>query len=403
MKKLIAISVVFALVVGAAFAQPSVGGSLGSKIVLIQSDSQDDARLWGGIQFNNNHVNVSYTNSDGTAGGLVRLQAHSVPSWRGTIPFAFGWWKPIPQLRVQIGHNPDGDFGAAQITGWGFNAEAQDSAAIDQDSGDTGTNGWKAARRAGFYGGYSEFGATLSIYPMDGLTINLVLPFGNGRTDGTPNQYNSYSQTGVGDIYSKFHLNVVYNIPDIGAVRITFQGTGGLADNDDYPAKVSVGNIFASFYLTAVEGLNADIGVAYGLPYENADSVEGVNGQGLGIGLGVRFTSGDFGIKFRAGAQLARTSAAGGELVNQDTVIGVGILPYFNVAGMAIYLNAGFGMSIPDDSDADSVVDWFVNPYIRKSVSNFTLYAGLKIWSDGVPADDAIVRWAIPVGFNAYF
>ena len=401
MKKLIAISVVFALVIGAAFAQPSVGGNLGMKITLIQSDSQEDAALFGGISFENRHVNVDYANGDGTAGGRVRVYSTGAQGWWGTLPFAFGWWRPIPQLRVQIGHNPDGDFGAAQITGWGFNAEAQNSVAIDQDSGDENLGaGWKAARRAGFYGGFSELGATLSLYPMDGLTINLVLPFGNGRNDGTPNQYNGWGGTGVGDIYSKFHLNIVYSIPDIGAVRITFQGTGGLADNEDYPRKTSVGNIFASFYLTAVEGLNADIGVAYGLPYENADSVEGVNGQGLGIGLGVRFTSGDFGIKFRAGAQLARTSAAGDELVNQDTAIGVVILPYFSLHSMRIYLNAGFGMTMPDEGDYNRV-DWFVNPYIRKSVSNFTLYAGLKIWSDGVPADDAIVRWAIPVGFNA--
>jgi hypothetical protein len=391
MKKLIAISVVFALVTAVAFAQPSVGGALGAKVVIVASDSTDDAPLVGGMGFTNRHVNVDYANGDGTAGGRVRLYAAGATGWWGALPFAFGWWKPIPQLRVQIGHNPDGDLGAAQITGWGMNAEAQDSVAIDNDSDGSGYGSiWKNGRSQGYYGGFSQFGVLLSLYPADGLNVNLVLPYGTGR--------NENPGANVGEIYSKFHLNVVYSIPDVGVLRITFQGLGGLADNDDYPQKVSAGDIFASFFVTAVDNLALDFGVKFGLPYEDASGVD--QSPGLGIGVGLRFTSGDFGVRARVGAALG--SEAGD--VAGPTNIGLTILPSFVLPAFTFYFNAGFGVSIPDDKDADASVDWFINPYIRKSVSNFSFYAGFKL---GAPAavgdDDPVVKWAIPIGFNSYF
>ena len=397
MKKLIAISVVFALVTAVAFAQPSVGGNLAAKVTIIKSTSEEDAPLQGGISFENSHVNVDYANSDGTAGGRVRLSGRaSQIGWWGALPFAFGWWKPIPQLRVQIGHNPDGDLGAAQITGWGMNAEAQNSVAIDNDSDGSGNAGdygwlWKNGRSQGFYGGYSELGVLLSLYPAEGLTVNLVLPFGNGRSEG--------HGVGVGEIYSKFHLNVVYSIPDIGVARITFQGKGGLADNEDYPQKVSAGDIFASFFVTAVDNLALDFGIKFGLPYEDASDVD--QSPGLGIGVGLRFTSGDFGVRARVGAALGSKEGD----VAGPTNIGLTILPSYVLPAFTFYFNAGFGVSIPDNKDVDASVDWFINPYIRKSVSNFSFYAGFKLGAPAAPSkdDDAVVRWAIPIGFNSYF
>ena len=402
MKKLIAISVVFALVTAVAFAQPSVGGALGARVVIVAGESTEDTPLLGGMEFKNKHVNVDYANSDGTAGGRVRLSGTSSEmGWWGALPFAFGWWKPIPQLRVQIGHNPDGDLGAPQISGWGMNAEAQDSVAIDQDSGDAGSTAARKARSPGWYGGYSEQGVLLSLYPAEGLTVNLVVPFGTGRSNN-PN-------ANVGEIYSKIHLNVVYSIPDIGVVRITFKGAGGLADNDDYPLPASVGDIYASFFVTAVDNLALDFGVSYGLPWDvEAAGVTTTTSPGLGIGVGARFTSGDFGIKARVGAALGQSTKVGSaDPVNGNTNIGIGILPSFVLPAFTFYLNAGFGFSIPDADAASDfvVVDWFVNPYIRKSVSNFSFYAGFKLGTAGAPDEDtdAVIKWSIPIGFNSYF
>jgi len=390
MKKLIAISALFVLLATVAFAQPSVGGNFAAKVTIISGSSEEDSPLNGGASIEDANVSVNFANGDGTAGGKVRLNGvGDAAGWWGGTPFAFAWWKPIPQLRIQLGHNPDGDFGAAQITGWGFNAEAQKSVAIDSDSGDFTGTGWKNARRAGFYGGYSGLGAAISIYPMEGLTVNLVLPFGGDHSAATK---------GVGEIYGKFHLNVVYNLTDIGTVRISFRGDGGMGYNEDYNElkDSGIGHIYGSFFLTAIDDLAVDIGIDFGIPYTKIDDTD--ISPGLGIGLGVRYTSGDFGVKFRAGATLA---ASEGD-AKKDTVIGVVILPYYTLPAFRFYLNAGFGVSIPDEGD--SAVDWFVNPYITKSVSSLTFYAGFKLGADPAPADsDAIVKWAIPIGFNCYF
>jgi len=441
MKKLIAISVVLVLLATAVFAQPSVGGSLGARVTIIEGDSGENVDgnakpLVGGFTFKNRHVNVTYANGDGTAGGLVRLYAAPANGWwvdgPAPIPFAFGWWKPIPQLRIQIGHNADGDGGAQQLSGWGYNAEAQDNVAVDQDGNiwtgwPPNVGGAPAARMAriggAWWGGFGELGAYVSIFPMDGLTINLSLPFGNGRDEGITKN--------VGTIYSKIGANVVYNIPDIGTVRISWQGTGGLADTEEYPQEASPGSIYASFYLTAVDGLGVDIGFAFGIPYQTHkyDGAGEVDvSPGAKIGLGVRYVAGDFGIRARIGVDNlgAKNVAVSGNnfgasvassVVGEDTpiMLGFGILPYYTVAGVRIVLNAGLGIVLPNkdmaDAKIDPFIDWFVNPYIIKSVSAFTFYAGFALGADNQltvdgksPTDsDVKIRWSIPVGFNAYF
>jgi len=395
---LIAISALLVLLATAVFAQPSLGGHFGAQAVIIQGSSGEDANgdalpLTGGAAIKGARVNAQFANGDGTAGGVVRLLSAQYNGYWGSQAFAFAWWKPIPQLRIQLGNNPDGDFGAQQIGGWGFNAEAQDFVAIDKDNGEAGSVVSGYARSPGFYPGYGELGAAISIYPIEGLTINLAIPFASGRDNKTDVQ--------VGDIYSKIHLNILYKLTDIGDLRITFVGQGGLADNDDYERKLSVGDIYASFFLTAIDDLGVDIGVKFGLPYENDAGVD--VSPGLQVGLGVRYTSGDFGVKFRAGATLAGST---GDDKN-NTNIGFGILPYYTLPAFRVYLNAGMGMSIPDaDAASDyTKVGWFVNPYITKSISSLTFYAGFKLASDGA-ADkdsDAVINWGIPIGFNCYF
>ena len=411
MKKLIAIAVVFALFTGAAFADVMVGGQVATKAVLIGGDNVEDSDIYAGMSNVAARANAAFTNDTGTAGGLVRLYGMTAKGWwqdwnGGGAPFAFSWWKPIDQLRIQLGLNPDGDWGAAQITGWGFNAEAQDFVAIDQDSGDMGGSPIWRSRNQGFYGGFSVLGATVSIYPADGLTFNIGIPFGNGdRKNG---------DFLARDVYLKSHINVVYAIPDIGTVRVSFQGAGGKdEDNNQYR---SVGNIYGSFYLTAIDGINVDLGVGFGLPFEKNAAGDKTN-PGLGVGLGLRYVGDGFGIKFRAGAALAGKTENAGVEAKSATEIGVVILPYFDLEIMRVYLNAGFGVSIFDENDKhtggydkDPAVDFFVNPYISKSAGGLTFYAGFRLASpaptwDGTAHEynDRLVKWSVPIGFNSYF
>jgi len=400
MKKLIAIAVLFAIVAGAAFAELTVGGAFGAQVLVIGSDSSDakDGKLDAGAFNKAAHVNADFKNDNGTAGGRVRLLSVSDRAWWGAQnAFAFAWWRPIQQFRLQIGNNPDGDLGATQITGWGYNGEAQDYVAIDQDNGDDwGRQAARKARNQGFYPGFSSLGAIVSIYPLDGLTLNIVLPFnGNGTGDGRGNGLSR-----AGTLYSRFHFNGVYAIEDIGTVRLSFVGKGGI-DPDIYE---SAGDIYVNFHTTAVEGLGLEVGVKFGLPYENDATGNTTVTPDVAVGLGVLFTSGDFGIKFRAGAQLGGSTKTSSATTNNPTQIGVGILPYFTVAeGLRVYFNAGLGMSIPEEGDAS--VEFFINPYLRKSISNLMFYAGVKLGlNDVAPAGgDDPIQWGIPIGFHCYF
>ena len=354
MKKLIAISVVFALLAMTAFAETSVGGNLKLGVSLISGDDGGGDAQSGKLTFWDSHANVNF--SDGSAGGMVRVHAGGQGDgrpldWTPDI-FTFGWWKPIDQLRIQLGVNPDGDWGHAQITGWGFNAEAQGGTALDQYR-ELGGGGYQVVARTtkAWYGGFNGIGAAISIYPVQGLTINWAIPFG-GKGE-------------LGTTFGRSHFGVVYGIPDIGTVRVAAKLTD--PDASDLPV-----DFYGSFYLMAIDGLGVDIGVGYDGPSEV-----------LGIGLGLRYTSGDFGIKVRFGV----------DLEDPDPALGAHILPYYSIGGAVIFLNAGFG------SQGDSL-SWFVNPYVRVPMGGgMSFYGGFQLWDNG----DEVVNWGLPITFNFYF
>ena len=366
MKKLIAISVVFALLAMTAFAETSVGGNLKLGVSLISGDDGGGDARSGKLTFWDSHANVNF--SDGSAGGMLRVHAGGQGAGSGQIDwtpgiFTFGWWKPIDQLRIQLGVNPDGDWGHAQISGWGFNGEAQGGTALDQHRGlGNGGNGdgdpvanssfqIVARTTKGWYGGFSAVGAAISIYPVQGLTINWGIPFG--------------SQGELGDTFGRSHFGVIYGIPDIGTVRVAAVLTN--PDASDLPV-----NFYGSFYLMAIDGLGVDIGVGY----EGASEV-------LGIGLGLRYTAGDFGIKLRFGV----------DLEDPDASLGVQILPSYNIGGTVIFLNAGVGMRGED-------LSWYANPYVRVPMGGgMSFYGGFQLWDKG----DEVVRWAVPITYNFYF
>ncbi|MDR2730146.1 MAG: hypothetical protein LBB81_04530, partial [Treponema sp.] len=390
-------------------------------------------------------------------------------------PFAFAWWKPLDQLRVQLGHNPDGNFGAAQITGWGYNGSAQDFVAIDNETGDfSGDSAWRKARSAGFYGGFSNVGMTLSILPVSGFDINLAVPLStNSHSDGTDL---------TKELMKKFHVNVTYAIPDIGTVRVSFQGLGGTDANlgrkasdkvindkaqaaydsaynaalpkvytqaDVDAAKTagevakaaylggatptndlnaanaaydsfyrSTGTAYASFYLTAIQGIRADFGVSYGMPYTNRAGNR--VSQDTGLGFGFRYTADAFDVKFRAGTTFGMKVVTGDKDVDKylvgPTAIGVGLLPSYNMGIMQVYFNMGLGWTIPNkdlierDANRNKIInDWFINPYIRVPAGGLAFWAGFKVGSDdrtnwaGSKTEAEVIKWSLPIGVSVGF
>ena len=465
MKKLIAVAVVLVLVTGAAFADTSLGGNLGVKVDTIKGDNAKDSagkatKPQGGLGFTAAHVDANFSSEK--YGGRVRLYSFPQKGWwqgystsvaQGTTtdesksngvkvldaegkqktqkvdgvdkplwytesysgspsttgaPFAFVWWKPVDLFRLQVGHNPDGNFGNQQIGGWGMNASAQDFVAIDKDSeggpyyDNNNTAPWRAGRNAGFWDGFSDVGVTMSIYPAPIVDINLVLPYNsNGHSAGS---------RAVANIFMDFDVNVVFKLEGIGRVYVVFDSKN--STNDDGYSIGSPGNLWASFFYNGSESLRLDFGFGYSLPWTDA----GADGKskdiktrsdGFSIGLGAQYTSGDFRLRARVGSTLGKVNskARGGDA----TAFGIGLLPSYNFGSFRGFFNTGFGVEFPQEFIGKRIVAYYVNPYVQVPAGGLTFFAGVKLegyfWTysvDNMPSDTR-VDWAVPIGITVGF
>ena len=369
MKKIVAISVMFALVAAAAFAQPSVGGQFKAGVNLLMGtnekeqmkdnsyttgadfgsttgsigaepqkyeeksqDFQSSGRTAGWPKRTMAYLNLKF--GDAEMGGYARFHASRAGDWYGDSAFAFMWWRPSEFFRIQIGRNADADWGAANLTGWGFNGEAQDFVALDNDSQDGLASSVTVARRTGFYGGIQGDSAVLtSLYPIEGLTINLGLPWRNGADD----PYRA------ADAWLRFHAQVRYDLEEVGSIFVTYEGQGQaqkqikdrvrtyasksdmegdkvvelvwmesldsvnfgktVGFKDDFGKEVygiESPKLWLSFYGNKImDGLAFDVGVGY------QPKLQSGNTPPIEIGLGATYAvNEEFGIKFRTGAKL---------------------------------------------------------------------------------------------------
>jgi len=240
---------------------------------------------------------------------------------------------------MQIGANKDGDWGHAQITGWGYDSESKAVGVAMSQYGDqpplsrvaanasTGTNGPRA-----FAPGVDGWSLNLSLYPVDGLQLNLGIPYGTSTARAEA-------------IYGSMYLDASYILEEIGTVRLAAQFAPGSSDryvaNDKEVSGEVAPNLnwrgsnaedhkpmtaWLAFHLTAIEGLGVELGLGFKFPYTTQDvlykadplSTTGrmVNVGGIGygdlpvnatvssplsVGLGANFSSGDFGLKARLG------------------------------------------------------------------------------------------------------
>jgi len=206
MKKLIAISVVFALCATSAFAQLNIGGGMKMGTLLlggfsVNSDVSPTTPLVAGtydggndrgITMYDGFINVTW--SGDTSGGLMRFHTSGqngapYPHQHTPIMFAYWWWRPIDMLKVQIGQNPDGDWGHAQITGWGYMGDAQAGVVVDEWrfagmrplflGGRNISGGGRARGPRQFAPGVSELGMNLEFTPVwvEGLKVSAHIPF----------------------------------------------------------------------------------------------------------------------------------------------------------------------------------------------------------------------------------
>jgi len=386
MKKLIAISVVFALVAGVAFAADVSGGVIG-KIEPIAGDTGKDAtgkknEVHVGGSFGRVRLEAAGQDDNGAFGGWTRFDT----SWgSGVNGWGLVWWKPLDIFKFQIGGNPDGHFGADGMTRWGFY----------QGAGDAGVTkeGW--AFGSSFYGGFGDVGAILTLTPIEALEVNIGIPF------------IKYDSEKAADFYKRTNAQFAYTIDGTGKLAVTY--AGGLGDeikpkykteDDDTTPIVGYGGngakLYGFFGLTAIENLEIDIGLGYTLPAK----MEGATYNApIAAGVGAAFSADAFGVKARVQGQFAGNAKPGN--YKDPMVIDFDVLPYFNVSdALVFYFDAGTKVSIPDEGD--NVIGWHVNPYVVVQ-SNF--YAGIRIESDGQKQgnDPAVVKWSVPVAMAFSF
>jgi hypothetical protein len=311
----------------------------------------------------------------GTVGGWMRLDFSGAASGQGKA-----WWQPIEQLRIQLGVNSDGEFDTSHIGRYGFYAQANELGLVNSDG-----NWGKVSYDTGVFGGYSGFNFALIITPMEGLNINVALPW-NVAPGGTDKQ--------PAATFKKAFFQANYNA-DFGAVHITYQGV-----ND---GRV-VGNFWGSVYLgSLVDGLGLELGVGF-VAHESAAAYK----DPLSIALGAKYDVNEqFGVKLRT--IFAIESGSGSDKIHMR----VDLLPYYAInENVTAYFDAG--VYLPSKSN----MIWHINPYVRiGSEWGAGFYVGLAVnngakvglgttVADYYEADvksSSGINFSIPIGLIAKF
>ena len=395
MKKLIAISVVFALVVGTAFAV-DLGGEVIGTVNVLKGDNGDDSKIGGDATMNRIRIQGEGANDDGTFFGWFRAEGDNDSGNHHGNGTSTGWpakvwgnagWKPIDQLKLWVGSNGgDGFFGKEGYTGWMFYQRATDpgvtlgGANVWGWSGDY--NGFFAASdpdfdwsfnpaylttRNAFYAGFGDNAFYATISPIDIVDINLVLPFFNGGE--------------IADVIGDLHAQVDLKF-DFGNIAITYTGDSGDDTN---------GKAFVYFNLGSVENLSLDVGLGLTIPGD-------VEGQPLAAGLGVKYDVNDaFGLKARVTASFA----------GDDEIFAVlaDVLPYFALSdNLKVFASLGLTMMNHDSFD-NPFLGWHVNPFVWVGQEwGPSFWAGLKIYGQQAPgADEGVVNWAVPIAIGVSF
>jgi hypothetical protein len=394
MKKLIAISVVFALIAGVAFAVDVTGTVFGHFNVL-EGSTAEDSKVTSSGGMDRVRIDGSGEAGDGAFGGYIRLDM-------GDIDSANAWWKPIDQFKLIIGNNTDGFWGKEGVTGWGFNQMPNDSG-IATNYGiwygwDDGAGGFGASdvytgralpplhNRYTFFEGVVNNAAMMEITPMDMLGINIAIPF------EAPNAVSKESADVFKAAVAQINLNL-----DFGNIAITYDGGGRGSKAVD-----AAGAIYAYF-----GGTFGDLGIDFGVSYHlSGDAADGQTEDALpiGIGVGVKYATDSFGVKFRTTAALAgkENKQAGGD--GGNVYINTSVLPYFNISdSLAAFANVGLGMVMPEEGDNE--MGWYFNPYLRVGAEwGPTFYAGVRVESPfKMGADKAIINWSVPVSLMVSF
>ncbi|WP_461255019.1 hypothetical protein [Treponema sp. R80B11-R83G3] len=389
MKKLIVLSVVFALVAAAAFAV-DVGANVFGKVTPFQGASgknadgtdlsDDDTKVTASGGFERLRLDGYGEVQDGKFGGYIRFNGDT------TVTDAYAFWKPIDQLKVLIGGNGDGFYGKEGITGWMFNENPYDGGVAfggnniwgwgstgyygGGEAGDTNAYGQPIKTRHVFYGGYGGNALHLNITPIDILGINIAIPFQSGGE--------------TADVFKNTMAQLDVKL-DFGNIALTYEGASG-EGLDQSKIYLYYGGSFG------------DLGIDFGFSYKLAGKDEADESVTfpIGVGLGVKYATDAFGVKFRAVATL------GGD--DKLTCILTELQPYFPLGdNLVAFVGLGLSMTTPDEGDA--IMGWHFNPYIRVGEEwGAQFLVGVQVYSQSAgDGGDGRISWNVPVAIMLMF
>jgi len=475
MKKLIVLSVIFALAVGNVFAADVSAAVNGGANLLSGSNAQvngvdKDGKTVERTEENGTSFGISRVRfgasgqlEDGTIGGWARIEAGNYGG--GVNGWGFVWWKPSDLIKLQIGANPDGEFGLDGITRWGFYQLAGDAGVVKPD------NAWGSASWAwtgldanfgnAFYGGWGSSGVILNITPVDALAINLGIPLGSIA-------YRDYKKTTI---------QVKYNIDGVGTAGLTYLGdlaedepvfsvAAGSTAKDPWDVKGLSNDspkVIAYFGLSSIENVGIDIGIGYKFSDTYTDEkTSPVTGstdttttkktstvsEPLAVGVGVSFNSGPFGLKTRVLGQFMGSltydyeetgTNASFKKVSWSETLSTGYAVLFDIQPsyaindkLTLYVSAGIGIAggvedlyyeldssgnpkldsnnkatLFEKKTQDSLTAWHFEPYISLTPSYWsaTFFAGIRLESPSSKdiKDKTYVKWSIPIGITCSF
>ena len=360
MKRFVILSLIIAMVAGAAFAQVGEGLSLSvwgrTAFVPLEiqvwkdgdSDRNKDNDLtttlgqsWGGSF--GRHARLQFHGDSEYVGFKIWLQTDNGSIGFGD--FAGMWVKPFDWLKFDLGLFVE-DALRGKIGDTDFHRFTMDM--CDED---------RIFTRFGNPGGP---GALMSITPVEGLLIGFGLPSITGGVAAPWNEgWGATGQFGQGnrakEVWEKIQIGAGYNIEGIGHIRAQYIGAGkynfGSIDMtaDDWAAGAlgfgSFKRAEVAFALGMVEGMTLDIGVK--IPFGAKDDDLKVSlFPGLMASAGFNMGFGDIGILARIDTSFGANSKYDGDKVYGGPFnMNFHLVPSYNLGFATIGLEAGIDMT----------------------------------------------------------
>jgi len=377
MRKIIAISVMLVLLTSAAFAA-DVSGAVNGTVTVLQGDNGDGSKVTSGGGLDRIRVEASGSNEGKDFGGWIRIEPPSSSlDFEADDPGdffsfsngmnAYAWWKPMNELKLIVGGNPDGFYGKDGITRWMFYQTASDVGVTNPGNAWGGGYGGGAADAYGvfgnaFWGGYGGRAAMLEITPNEMVGINLVLPFFDGGE--------------TSDVFKHTTAQLAFKL-DFGNIAVTYIGASGEGEDQ---AKIY------AYFGGNFDALGLDIGLGYEMAHKDPKAA-----QPIWVGAGIKYGTDAFGVKVRAMAGLAGD--------DKMTHIRADVLPFFILSdSLRAYISVGLGMAM---AEGQSIKDWHFNPYLEVGQEWGPKFLfGIKAWSEN---DGDITKWAVPIGLEVSF